>query len=72
MDWFECNESVLASQTVLERWDIIIGVERKMTIGRRAKNVKQMIRAAGLKCDLILLRPNLYTMGEKEPFKFRR
>ncbi|OQR75601.1 hypothetical protein BIW11_08311 [Tropilaelaps mercedesae] len=56
---------------VLERWDIILGVEQDITIGWRAKNVKRLIRATGLKCDLILLRPNLYTMGEKAPFKFR-
>ncbi|XP_022670424.1 uncharacterized protein LOC111259537 [Varroa jacobsoni] len=56
---------------ILERWDIILGVEDKITIGRRPKEVKQMIRATKLTCNLILLRPNLYTMGEKEPFKFR-
>ncbi|XP_028966574.1 uncharacterized protein LOC114828069 [Galendromus occidentalis] len=66
------KDSPVNKKTVtLERWDIILGVERSITIGERPKTVKQMIRMTGTSCRLTLLRPNLYTMGEKEPFRFR-
>ena len=63
---------LLVIQVVLQRWDIILGVERCITIGKRPKGVKQLIRNTGTSCRLTLLRPNLYTMGDKEPFKFRK